>query len=252
MIRCFPLYAVVAFAGVVFAAPPDYAREARWAAEIEPTIVVGDALWLNAPDRARVLAIVTRPAGVAVGGVVLVHGAGVHPDFGVIGALRTVLAERGLVTLSVQMPVLAANAARDDYAALFDLSGDRIEAAVRWLRAQQVDAVAIVGHSIGADVANVWLARASRASLQAFIPLGMFASFAGGARPPTLDVVAQNDFPEVLAKVPARTAQLAGTRCSAAASIPGADHYFGGATAELAARIAPFLAKAFAGDCAKG
>ena len=44
------------------------------------------------------------------------HRLGVHPDFGMIGAVRTDLAEAGYVTLSVQMPVLATGATRDDYA----------------------------------------------------------------------------------------------------------------------------------------
>ena len=58
----------------------------------------------------------TMPSGAAAGGVVVVHGLGVHPDWGLIGGLRSGLADAGYVTLSVQMPVLAATATRDDYA----------------------------------------------------------------------------------------------------------------------------------------
>jgi pimeloyl-ACP methyl ester carboxylesterase len=248
---CSSLAATLAFAGHAIGATPDYAREARWAAEIEPAIVVGDPLWLKTPDRDRVLAILTRPPGPPAGGIVLVHGVGVHPDFGVIGALRVALAERGFVTLSVQMPVLEATTPRDDYAALFTVAGDRIEAAVRWLQAQKIEPVAVVAHSMGAAMANAYLARASRAQVQAFVAMGMFGTFAGGARPPTLDLVAQNDFPEVLAQVPARAAQLAGNRCSSAASIAGTDHYLGGATADLNTRITPFVTQAFAGVCTR-
>ncbi len=53
-----------------------------------------------------------EPPGAAAGGVVVVHGLGVHPDWGLIGGLRTGLADAGYVTLSVQMPVLAATARR--------------------------------------------------------------------------------------------------------------------------------------------
>src|SRR5438128_2064301 len=38
----------------------DYAREERWAAEIVPSLVVGDAIYLSTPERARVLSILTR------------------------------------------------------------------------------------------------------------------------------------------------------------------------------------------------
>jgi Protein of unknown function (DUF3530) len=112
------LFAVFAMAGsgtdTVRAA--DYAREERWAQEIVPSIVVGDAVYLATPARAKVLAILTAPSGVPTGGIVIVHGLGVHPDWGLIGGLRTGLAEAGFVTLSVQMPVLVASATRDDYA----------------------------------------------------------------------------------------------------------------------------------------
>ena len=39
----------------------------------------------------------------------LVHGLGIHPDWGLIGALRSDLPDAGYTTLSVQMPVLAAD-----------------------------------------------------------------------------------------------------------------------------------------------
>ena len=42
------------------AAPPDYAREDRWADEIVPAIVVGEAVYLATPARSRVLAIYHR------------------------------------------------------------------------------------------------------------------------------------------------------------------------------------------------
>lgn len=232
------------------AAAPDYAREQRWAEEIEPAIVVGDPVWLKSADRDRVLAIVTRPAGAPQGGVVLVHGVGVHPDFGVVGALRTALADRGYVTLSVQMPVLAAGATRDDYVALFPVAGDRIDAAIAWLRRQGVKEIAVVAHSMGASMTNAWLARASHAPVQAFVPLGMFGGFATPRLPPTLDIVAERDFPEVLAQFRLRSAQRGHDRCSSGVMIVDTDHYLGGATADLTGRIAPFLARAFAGGCA--
>ena len=174
-----------------------------------------------------------------------------HPEFGEIGELRVAMAERGYVTLSVQMPVLAATAGREDYVALFEIAGDRIEAALRWLRAQQVEPIAIVAHSMGAGMADAYLARPSRAAVRAFVPMGMFGTFAGGARPPTLDLVAQNDFPEILAQVPVRARQLAGDRCSSMATLANTDHYLGGVTADLATRITPFLVRAFSGDCAR-
>jgi hypothetical protein len=56
-------------------------------------------------------------------GVIVVHGLGVHPDFGMVGGLRTRLADAGYATLSVQMPVLPAGATRDDYAVTLPVAG---------------------------------------------------------------------------------------------------------------------------------
>ena len=66
--------------------------------------------------------------------MIVVHGVGVHPDWGLIGGMRTGLADAGFATLSVQMPVLAATAARDDYVALFPEAGERIAAAIAFLK----------------------------------------------------------------------------------------------------------------------
>jgi hypothetical protein len=103
-------FALLLFAITQAALAADYAREERWAQEIVPALVVGDAVYLATPSRAKVLAILTQPAAGAKAGVIVVHGLGVHPDWGLNGGLRTGLAEAGYITLSVQMPVLAATA----------------------------------------------------------------------------------------------------------------------------------------------
>ena len=100
--------AVLAFAGAASAAVvADTARETRWANEVVPQLVVGDAVWLATPHHPRVLALYTQPAAKTRNAVIVVHGLGVNPDWNLIGVLRTELAERGLATLSVQRPVLA-------------------------------------------------------------------------------------------------------------------------------------------------
>src|SRR4051812_20970483 len=113
-------------------AQPDYAREQRWASEITPALVVGEAIYLQQKSGHRFLALYTAvpKAGRAV---IVVHGLGVHPDWGLIGALRTGLADDGYTTLSVQMPVLAASALGEEYPALFTDAADRLATAVNFL-----------------------------------------------------------------------------------------------------------------------
>lgn len=230
-------------------ATPDYAREARWADEVVPQIVVGDAVWLATPSRARVLAIHTEPAGKAKGGVIVVHGLGVHPDFGVAGALRSALVERGFATLSVQMPVLAADAPREQYRAVLPLAQERIGAAVHWLRARGFAMVAIVSHSMGATMTDAYLARRDAARIEAWAPLGMPVAFGAPPRQPVLDVIAQDELAEVVAAAPLRRSALPGDGCSAQVTIRAADHYFGRQQQELTAVIAAFLDRVSEGRC---
>ena len=231
------------------ALPPDYAREERWAHEVVPQVVVGDAVWLALRGRPRVLALFTEPAGTAKGAVVVVHGMGVHPDWNLIGALRTQLAERGYATLAVQMPVLAAAAPRDGYRDLFPDAGDRLAAALAWLRAKGFGKVAILSHSMGAAMTDAYLARGDAAALAAWVPVGMLVDFSKPPRAPVLDVVAERDFPEAFTAAGRRAPRLPHDGCSRATTIAGTDHYIEGATVALADTVAAFLVRVFAGFC---
>jgi alpha/beta superfamily hydrolase len=257
--RCCATLAVTVLAAAVACVPaaaagepparPDYAREARWADEVVPSLMVGDAVYLDTPDRKHVLALYTKADGVEVGAAVIVHGLGVQPDFGVIGELRSALAERGVATLSVQMPVLGAEALPAEYAALFPIAGDRIDVAVRWLAAKEGRPVAIVAHSLGAAMANAWLARPQHAPVAAFVAIGMGVPFATTSLPPVLDIVAERDLAPVRANAPLRALALGTATCSATRKVAGADHYLDGHGAELADVIVPFLARASGDDC---
>jgi hypothetical protein len=234
-----------------FAAPvADVARETRWAEQVVPQLVVGDAVWLRTDRHPRVLALYTEPAARTRDAIIVVHGLGVNPDWNLIGVLRTTLADMGFATLSVQMPVLAADAPRDDYRALYDDAGERLSAAAAWLRNHGHARVAVVSHSVGAAMVDAWLAGGERA-IAAWVPIGMFAGFAVPPRQPVLDVVAERDFADVLAQARARATRLPADGCSAPLVVEGTDHYFGDAAAgRLASAIAPFLRTALDGRCA--
>lgn len=245
------LLAWVALAGAtaVSAAVADAERETRWAEQIVPQLVVGDAVWLQTAHRPRVLAIYSETAAPTRNAVVVVHGLGVNPDWNLIGVLRTALADAGFATLSVQMPVLAADAPRDEYVELFPDAGERLTAATAWLRGKGYSRIGVVSHSMGAAMVNAWLARGAERSIDAWVPVGMFVPFAAPPRQPVLDVVAERDFPEALSHARERAAQLPADGCSAPLAVAGTDHYFGDAAARLAAAIAPFLTRALAGNC---
>jgi alpha-beta hydrolase superfamily lysophospholipase len=229
----------------------DYAREARLAQEIVPAIVVGDAVYLATARQPRVLALYTDASSPTIvkAAVIVVHGVGVHPDWALISGLRTGLAEAGMSTLSVQMPVLSADAPREQYATLFPESNDRLAAAVSYLRERGAERIAIVSHSMGASMVDAYLSSSSAAKLAAWVPIGMLKAF--GSRPdmPVLDVIAERDFPQVLSIAPKRAAMLPRDGCSKQMFIAGTDHYMDNRQKELVAAIVPFLARAFAGQC---
>ena len=108
---------VLAIAATAIALPAsaqDFEREKRWAAEVTPALVVGDAVQIKASSGREFLGLYTEAKN-AKAALVLVHGVGLHPDHGVIGILRTRLADLGYTTLSIQMPVQAREAGVDDY-----------------------------------------------------------------------------------------------------------------------------------------
>src|SRR5450759_5775644 len=136
------------FASEACFAQADYAREKRWAEEITPGLVVGDAIYLAQKSGRKFLAIYTEAAQPRAA-VIVVHGLGVHPDWALIGALRSGLADQGYATLSVQMPVLAADAKGEDYRDLFPDAAERLGAAVAFLKARGHRKIALASHSMG-------------------------------------------------------------------------------------------------------
>lgn len=211
----------------------DYEREARWRAEVVGNLVVGYAVDLRLPSGRAFLGLYA--AGKAeLPALLIVHGSGVHPDHGVIGSLRVALSDMGFTTLSVQMPVLAADAsAQDYYPRVFPEAAARIGAAAEWLRQKHKGKLALVSHSLGAWMSQYYLEHAKNPPFAGWISLGR-----GGAVPrlplPVLDVYGEKDFPAVLQSAAER-------RASVQVRIAGADHFYDGREAELAGLIRDFV-----------
>jgi pimeloyl-ACP methyl ester carboxylesterase len=234
---------LILFASATCFAQPDYAREKRWADEITPGLVVGDAVYLTPKSGHKFLAIYTAvpPPRAAV---ITVHGSGVHPDWALIGVLRSQLADQGYATLSVQMPVLAADAKADAYAPLFPDAADRLQTAVAFLKAKGHRKIAIASHSLGARMSNFFLVSTPNHGVAAWISIGIssgeFAD-AGKFHLPVLDIYGERDFPQVLQQADARAAVLKTLKGSAQIEVTGADHFFAGHEGELARQVKQFL-----------
>ena len=223
----------------------DYEREKRWADEVAPGVVVGDAVWIEAGSGRKFIALYTPVKG-AKDAVVIVHGLGVHPDYGVNGVLRSRLADLGHTTLSIQMPVLAAVAKADDYAPVIPDAVDRIARAAAWLRERSPNTkLVLVTHSVGAWMGNAYLEGAAASPYRAWVSLGRSGPFTGGVRAirqPTLDVYAEDDFNAVIEGADARRKALAAAPGSKQLVIAGTDHYFARKEDDLARAIDGWLA----------
>src|SRR3982751_4982009 len=130
------------------------------------------------------------------------------------------------------MPVLAASGTRDDYVATLPEAAERIAAAVDYLRGKGMAKVAIVSHSMGASMANAFLARSA---IDAWLPIGMFGPFAVPPREPVQDILAETEIAPVRETAPARASTLPKDGCSRQLTIAGADHYFERRQKELVA-----------------
>jgi predicted alpha/beta-hydrolase family hydrolase len=220
----------------------DYAREKRWADEVTPAVVVGDAVWLELKSGRKFLAIWT-PSPKASAGIILVHGRGAHPDARVVNPLRSRLAEQGYATLSVQMPVLAAEILSDQYTPLFPEATERLQAAVAFLRGKGTKRVAIVSHSLGSRMANHFFNEAGEARVDAWVSIGILGEYIepGTFKTPVLDLYGERDFPDVLDNSARRAAALRQVRGSGQVQVAGADHFFTGVEDEMVRQVKLFL-----------
>ena len=222
---------------------PEYAREKRWADEVVPGLVVGDAVYLTQKSGHKFLAIYTdtKPARAAV---IIVHGLGVHPDWALIGALRSGLADHGYATLSVQMPVLASGALGEEYPALFPDAAQRLAAAVAFVKSKGHRKIALAAHSMGARMSNFFLAGTPVNDVDAWVAIGISSGDfkdAGKLHMPILDIYGERDFPQVRQKADARASVLKKLKGSAQIEVAGADHYFAGSERELVKQVRQFL-----------
>lgn len=235
---------VLVFLGQLIAQPglaADYAREKKWADEVVPGVVVGDAIYLKQTNQHEFLALYT-PVKDAKSAVVLVHGIGIHPDWGLIGVLRVALADQGYTTLSVQMPVLSNEATANDYRPTFPEAKERLKLAVNFLKTKGYSRIAIVSHSLGSWMCYAYLTDKPEPVVKAWVTLGMSANEDfKKLKLPVFDLYGENDLPEVLKNAAARKTAIAGKQGSQQHMMPKADHFYTGLDNELIRAVTDYL-----------
>lgn len=240
--RLFVLFISLLLALPAFAS--DFEREKKWADEVLPSVLTGDPVWLELSNGHKFLSLYTEAPN-AKAGVIVVHGMGVHPDWGLISALRQRLPDLGYATLSVQMPVLKADAKGEDYPATFDQAADRLKIALDFMKAKGYKKVVLVTHSMGCRMTARFLERNPKADVAAWVAIGAPAALNyGKLKFPILDLYGEHDLPQVLQAAKARAKGLGGNPKSAQAVAPKADHFFEGRDEQLVGLVKDYLDKA--------
>jgi pimeloyl-ACP methyl ester carboxylesterase len=220
----------------------DYAREKRWADQIQATLMVGDAVWLQQKNGHRFLSLFTE-ASKKKSAVIVAHGRGWSPDFELYGTLRTRLAEEGYTTLSIQLPVLPSTAILGLYVPLYPDARERFQLAVDFLKKRGFKDVAIVSHSLGATMANQYLIRTDETAVKAWVFIGIFQGLEEMYRIkiPVLDVFGERDWDVTRWGADERRAQLERVPGSAQVVVPKATHFFERQEEELIKVVKGFL-----------
>src|SRR5688572_9048510 len=229
--------------GIALGQTTDAAREKRWADQIVPSLVVGDALYLDSAGGGKFLALYT-PVERAKGAVLLAHGPGLHPDHGVVGELRVQLADRGYSTLSLQMPVLAAEV--DDgqaYAKLFPEAAQRIAAGVKFLQGKGAKRIAIVSHAMGSGMAYHYLREQRAAPVFAWAALSFYGVFKemDGAGIPILDLYGAADYRGIRGPASERAQILRALPGSRQLAAPDGGRFLAGGEKTVLREVAAFL-----------
>jgi len=228
-------------------------REKNWADQVVDSIVVGEAVWLSNRGH-RFLSIYAPPARPTAAAVLLIHGRGVHPAWGFIDRLRADIAENRFHTLSIQMPILSADAPYGSYGPTIPEALERIQKGIEYLKTRHgVKRIVLLGHSSGSATALAMAARRAQPAITGVVAIGtaLYPNSQEILNPlphleqiriPVIDIHGQNDLKEVSTYNKARrdAARANGARYSAV-QITGADHFYTDHYDQLKAQVLRWL-----------
>jgi pimeloyl-ACP methyl ester carboxylesterase len=224
----------------------DYSREKRWADQILPGLMVGEAAWLQQKNGHKFLTLYTV-ADKPRGAVILAHGRGWSPDYELYGTLRVKLAERGYTTLAIQLPVLGGGAKIGDYIPTYPDAAERFELAANFLTEKGYKNIAIVSHSLGATMANQYLIKVDKTPVRAWV----FISIINGLEEmfrikiPVMDVYGSKDWEITQVGAYERKKQIDKVPGSEQVVMKDALHFFEGREDDLADIVTGFLDRVF-------
>jgi len=215
----------------------DAAKEQRWLDQVADSILDGDVEMLTLGDK-EIFSIYTEAdENPKKRAMIVVHGLGVHPNWAqVVQPVRVEMTQYGWHTLSIQMPILENGVDGTAYLALFDEVAPRIEAAIKFLKSNDIQEIVLVSHSMGSAMSAYYFSQNPNSVVSKFVAIGL-----GGANAiknihvPMLDLYGSEDLPNVLQTAVARknAAKKAKNEQYKQVVVTGASHFFDGKNAEL-------------------
>jgi pimeloyl-ACP methyl ester carboxylesterase len=239
----FSLFVVLMFVFTQVCAQ-DWDREARWAKQIVPAVLVGEVVWLEQKTEQHKFLSLYTEAEKPRGALIIAHGRGWSPDYELYGVLRVKLAEAGYTTLSIQLPVLGGGAKVGDYLPTYPDADDRFEVATEFLLSKGFKNIAIVSHSLGATMANQYLINARKATnIKAWAFIGIINGLEEMFRIkiPVLDIYGGKDWEITMVGSAERLKQIAKNSGSRQVVVPDALHFFEGREGDLVRELITWL-----------
>lgn len=202
--------------------------------------IIGDIQWLNAGGR-KFLSVYAKTDQKRVrGAAIVIHDMRHHTNtLELVGPVRRDLLDHGWNTLAIQMPVVGLDNGMRDHAFLLNESPPRIQAAIKFLKAQGAKKIVIIGHGFGAIMAASYLIEKKDRDVDALVGIGWYMLNYSDPRMWTPDLLKQLRLPILdifgtadrhgvarVKDVRARAAQQAPNPAYTQIEVEGADHDF--------------------------
>lgn len=136
----------------------DEKREAEFATDIQTTLRIGHAVWLESSGKKFLSLYTDTTKNPRSGVVILLHDTGGHPNQqAIIKSLRTFFPEHHWATLSLQMPIREATAPIQDYFSLIPEAKERLNAGIQFAKTEKAEKIVVIGYGLGSLMASAAL-----------------------------------------------------------------------------------------------
>ena len=241
--------------------PLDRARELQVGKKLEEELEEEKFIWLDANGEQFQAILSKQTNEQAKGAAIILHGMGAHPDWPqLISPLRKALPEYGWTTLSIQMPIIAAENQIEDYGKTLDRAAARVEAAVGALHELKFRNIVAIGHSFGAANMLHYFEQADGRRIVALVAVGLqdyafvkppinILALIEKSNIPILDIYGSRDYKKATDQAADRrlAAKKGGNKDFVQMEVEGANHYFTKLEDVLIKRIRGWMEKAAPG-----